>query len=302
MNRDALRYSTYRALLEADLTTEDRNKLIEAGMLDKVMDFFGASKDTMQQFGGGIKKMFSDAKYARRTATAKKNIEKELNDLKALAKDAGQDEAVVYQVLNLILKDAGVNAEEVASPPKSEGGSSSSEKSQTPSGSPVKASEPESAVPTIAAAAAQAAGQDPEKAKAQAEEKKVDVPKATQVLAKAVSATAKVDAGKVAKIIDFLVKNNHMLAEGRRPVSFDMLSAAREVSSRNSQVLTLERWNLMAGMSILVEEAAPNDAKKKKFEDVIGDIRKQFKPEDLSDDDILNTIIALDDLDSIEIK
>ena len=62
----------------------------------------------------------------------------------------------------------------------------------------------------------------------------------------------------------------------------------------------LERWNSMSGLSLINEEV--DEVKKKKFEDVLDDVRKAFKAEEMSDDEILNVIIALDDLNSIQIK
>jgi superfamily I DNA and RNA helicase len=91
-----------------------------------------------------------------------------------------------------------------------------------------------------------------------------------------------------------------MVAEGKRLTPSDVLKAIKEINIRLESSLIFERWNAIAGTQILKEEA--DEAKKKKFEDVIDDLRKNFKPDELSDDDILGVIIALDDLEAIEIK
>ena len=300
MNNSALKYRAYKALLESDLTSDQKSSLMEANFLQKVADFFGAGKDVLTT---DLKKIFSNNKYNRRAATAKKNIEKEIDELKSIAKEAGVSEEAVYDMLNLTLKDKGVSPAEVASPPKpAQGGTSGGE---SPSGSGVAPGKPveatPEAVPTLAKAAGEAAGQDPEKAAEQAAEKKVDAPKATEVLAKAISSVSKVDPGKVSKILGFLIKNNHMVAEGRRVMSVDIKKAVSELSKRHNDNLMIERWNSMSGIKQVLKEEA-DEGKKKKFEDVLDDVRKAFKPEELSDDEILNVIIALDDLQSIQIK
>lgn len=298
MNKSVLKYKLYQTLLESDLTSEQKTALVEAGFLQKVADFFGAGKDVLTK---DLKALFANNKLARRAATAKKNIAKEIDELKAIAKDAGVSDEAVYDMLNLTLKDKGVSPQEVATPPKADnsGGGSQASAGGTPPGKPVDVKSPD-AVPTLAKAAGEAAGQDPEKAAEQAEEKKVDAPKATEVLAKAISNSSKVDSGKVSKILGFLIKNNHMVAEGRRVMSLDIKNAIKEIEKSNTEKLMLERWNSMSGLNVLNEEA--DEGKKKKFEDVLDDVRKAFKPEEMSDDDILNVIIALDDLNSIQIK
>jgi hypothetical protein len=301
MNNAAIKYKLYKQLLEGNISNRQYDMLLELGIIDKLKSFFGAGAEV----GGDLAKLFKDKANQKQLVAAKNNIGKAVKDLKDIAAKAGMGDDVVNQFLQDVLKGSQVDPGAVASaqPTSGEAGKEASTTAGPKPGALVDPSKPEEAVPAIAAAAAQAAGQDPEKAKEQAEEKKVDVPKATQVLAKAISTTSKVDPGKVAKIIDFLVQNKHMMAEGRRVMTADIVAAAREASSRSRHLLVLERWNSMAGVGLLNEEAAkPDEAKKKKFEDLIDDIRKKFKPEELSDDDILNTVIALDDLDSIQIK
>ena len=298
MNQSALKYRAYKALLELDLSDTQRNKLIEANIFQKIADFFGAGTDTLTT---DLKKIFKNNNLNRRAASAKKNIEKEIDELKSIAKDAGVSEEAVYDMLNLTLKSKNVSPAEVASPPKIDQGSAKDSTTPgIPSGKPVDDKNPES-ISTLVRAAAQAAGQDPEKASEQAEEKKVDVPKATQVLAKAISSVSKVDAGKVSKIIDFLIKNNHMIAEGQKNISSSNIqNASKELKNRWNNKITLERWNVMSGVGKILFES--KEEAKKKFSNVTDEVRKSFKPEELSDEDILGVLMALDDLDSIQIK
>ena len=299
MNNSALKYRLYKTLLESDLTDIQKNRLVEAGMFQKIADFFGAGKDVLTT---DLSKIFSNNKYNRRAATAKQNIEKEIDELKAIAKDAGVSEEVVYDMLNLVLKAKDVNPADVASPPKPDSNAGGGAESVS-QGAPVASAPPEVQVPFIARAAAQVTGQDPEKAVEQAQENKTDVPKATSVLAKVLAKSAGVDVVKVEKVIAFLIQNKHMLGEGRKITTQGILRAAAVLSKKNSDVMIMEKWNTLSGLKILKEASETVDpAKKKKFADVLNDLRKTFKEEEMSDEDLLKIIDALDELDGVEIK
>lgn len=299
MNNSALKYTTYKALLESDLTDVQKTRLVEAGIFQKIAAFFGAGKDVLT---ADLKKIFSNNKFNRRAATAKQNIEKELDELKDIAKDAGVSEEAVYDMLNLILKAKDVNPANVASPPKPDSNSDGGAESVKP-GMPVASAPTEVQIPFIARAAAQAAGLDPEKAVEQAQENKVDVPKATAVLAKALAKSAGVDVAKVEKVITFLIQNKHMLGEGRKITTQGILRAAAVLSKKNSDAMIVEKWNTLSGLKLLKEEAETVDpAKKKKFADVLNDLRKTFKEEEMSDEELLKIIYALDELEAVEIK
>jgi hypothetical protein len=308
-NESAVRYLAYQVLLESDLSSGERERLIEAGIIDKVVSWLGAGKDTAQSLGGAAMALFKSNKFNRRMVAAEKAISKEIDDLKSIAKEAGQPEEAVYGILKQILDKAGAPPAQVASPPappaSGGGDAKGGEAPAVPAGQPLNPSKPEAAVPVLAAAAAQATGKDPEKAEEQAIEAKVDVPKATQVLAKVISQTTKVDAGKVSKIISYLIQNKHMVAESRRVISTDILMAAREISLRSNHSLVVERWNSLAGL--IKEDVHAADPKKtaeakKKFGDAFEGLRDSFKEEEMSDDEIIFVLNALDNLESIEIK
>jgi len=298
----AIQFQAYKLLLESNkLTSRQKQLLIEFGFFDKIKSLFGTAKNV----GGTVVSAMKDKVYQDQLVASQKKIEKELVDLKAIGAKVGKGDDFINEFLKALLDAQGIDPSAIAAvQPASDAATSGTETGGPKPGTAVDPAKPEDAVPAIAAAAAQAAGADPEKAKEQAEEKKVDLPKATKVLAVAISKTSGVEGGKVAKIIDFLIQNKHMLAEGnRRLAAKDIWEAAREASLISRDFLVLERWNLIAGTKLLKEEAPkPDEAKKKKFEDVIDDIRAKFKPEELSDDDILNTVIALDELEAIEIK
>ena len=291
-------------MLEGKITEENHNRLLEIGFVDKVKSWLGGAADIGN---ANVGKIFKSGVAMRQLDAAKKDVLKAVQDLRNLVINAGveDDDNVVEELLLGILKDANINAAELAKLNTSmQSGSQSDKSEKQASGQHVDTSKPEVAVPMIAAAAAQAAGQDVEKAQEQATEKNVDVPKATQVLSKAISASSKVNVEKVAKIIDFLIQNKHMLAESSYLKSANLISAAKEASLKANQSLVVERWISLAGIRLIKEEAAPKveDKKKKQFSDVLEDIRSKFNPDELTDDDILNVLIALDGLDSISIK
>lgn len=303
-SHSAIKYKAYTALLEGRINKREHDLLVELGFLDKIKSFFGGG----MEIGGDLAKLFKNKVDQKQLNLAKENITKAITDLKQIAKKAGANDSVVNEFLKGVLDEAGVAPADIASakPSKGEGGDDGGGAGggdEVAPGEPVKASDP-AAVPLIAAAAAQAAGQDPEAAKEQAAEKNVDVPKATQVLSKAIAVSSKVKVEKVTKIIDFLIQNKHMLAESRYSKSANLISAAKEASLRSSQSLIVERWISLAGIKLIKEEETPKveEKTKKKFSDVVDDIRTKFKPDELTDDEILGVLLALDDLDSISIN
>jgi len=273
MNRTSLQYKAYKALLETNLTTHERNTLLEAGILQKVADFFGATGDAASMMTGGVKKIFADAKLGRRSATAKKNIEKELNDLKSIAKSAGQDESVVYNILNMILNDAGIKPNEVASPPAASGGNDKEAAADTTgkSGAPVDPAKPETAVPAVVAAAAEIAGKDPEKEKEAAEKSDVGIDKALSVISGIIAKNTKVD--KAPEIVSYLFKNKMIQFEGRRNIyTADLRLIEQRLSQRFDEIYLMERWNKMA----LLTEAEPPAGDKASGDDAVPPEAKKF--------------------------
>ena len=111
MKRHEIEYTAYKVLLESKIPAHKRNALIEASFLQKIASFFGAGKDTLT---ADIRKIFNDRKLGRRSAQAKQNIEKELDELKSIAQAAGVSEDSVYDILHLILKEKGMKPAEVA--------------------------------------------------------------------------------------------------------------------------------------------------------------------------------------------
>jgi len=307
MNKKAIEYITYQTLLESNLSSKDRQKLIEVGIIDKIAGFFGAAKDTVST---DMKKIFANKKYSRYAGSATKNIEKELKSIADAAEDATGRRDAVYDILKAILEKVGLDPSKVATGGGSGGGGGSSGgeggssgggsgggggggSSGGGGGAEVKAgtvlnpSNPEQVVRIIVQTAAEMKGQPEEKAAEAAEkavEKGVDAPKATKLLASAVAKQTKADQAKVEKIIDYLLTNKHMVAEGRkRLTSLHLIEAARELNESQKSNLVLERWQTLAGISghrPLISENAMTS------------IMSAIKSKKISDIDVLEKVLA----------
>lgn len=299
MENSALRYKIYRVLLESDLTNEQREIVLE-GWFDNLKSWLGAAKDTGQTDVG---KIFANNKFNRRVKYAAENITKEIEDLKSIAKDAGVAEEATLELLNSILTGAGAEPAKIekAAESPSTGGTGSSETASPKPGSPITASD--SSISTIVRAAAAASGKDPEKVVAQAEEKKVDAPKASKALAKAISQQTKTNPEVAEKVINWLIKNNHLLAEGGRRISETAILTAAKKSRMITESISVEKWCKIAGL-IFEADDKKKEAAKKQFGDFLDDLQKELGAENNEEmsTEIMDILIALDDLDVIEVK
>lgn len=298
MENSALRYKIYQALLESDLSDKQREVILE-GWFDNLKSWLGAVKDTGAT---DISKIFANNKFNRRVKVAADNITKEVQDLKSIAKDAGVSPEVALELLNSILTGAGAEPAKIekAAESPSTGGTGSAETASPKPGSPITASD--SSISTIVRAAAAASGKDPEKVVAQAEEKKVDAPKASKALAKAISQQTKTNPEVAEKVINWLIKNNHLLAEGGRRISETAILTAAKKSRMITESISVEKWCKIAGL--IVEADDKKEAAKKQFGDFLDDLQKALGAENNEEmsTEIMDILIALDDLDVIEVK
>lgn len=245
MNKAALKYKLYTHMLEGHITRRQHDMLLEVGFLDKIKSFFGGG----MEIGGDLAKLFKDKVNQKQFVTAKENITKAVDDLKKVASKAGVGDDVVNQFLKSVLDGAGVDPAEVASSDPSGGGEGASAGEPKP-GAPIKPGDAETAVPALAGAAAEASGQDPEKGREQAEEKKVTPDKATEVLSKAIAAKAGVDPKAAAAVVKALIDSGHLLAEGRRRklYVFDFKNAINEIKEMQKNTNFFDRWSHLAGI------------------------------------------------------
>ena len=288
LNEAAVRYITYQSLLESGLDYRTRERLIEAGMLQKVMAWLGAGAETVKDAPAAILALWKNKKFTKRAVVAEKNIQKEIDELIAIAEDAGHSKEEVLYILKSILDKAGASTDDIQAavdnPPEGGGDTEGKESNSgvpnvTPPGQPVRTD----SVPgqrAMAAAAAAAAGQNPEQQAAaadNAEEKKIDPEKLIGTLGKLIGKQHNVDGSKAAQVIKALLDSGAILTENRRRArKSDFINAINEMKQRT---VILERWQQLAGLnrrktsSFLFEGAAEDITKEiesKKIKDFDG--------------------------------
>ena len=274
MNKHSLKYKFYTHMLEGNISRKQHDMLLEIGFLDKIKSFLGGTAEV----GGDLAKLFKDKVNQKQFGVAKNNITKAVEDLKQIAAKAGVGDDAVNEFLKGVLDAAGVDPASIASATPQSSGKDNQSDSPT-AGVRIDPAKPEQAVPTLAAATAQAAGQDPVKAKEQATEKKVTPEKATEFLAKAVAKSAGVDAKATSAVIKALMSTGHLVAESRRLNVTDIKNAVSELNLINENKQAFNRWSLLAGIrkttlveNLLIEAASAadeiaNDLKDKKIKD-----------------------------------
>ena len=295
MENSALRYKIYRVLLESDLTSKQREVVLE-GWFDNLKDWLGAAKDTGKTDVG---KIFADNKYNRRVKTVANNITKEIEGLKAVAKDAGVPEEVALELLNSILKGAGADPakiETAADSPSTSGGEGSTGGSGGSSGgggvTTVTADTLTSNPAAAAALSAAVSGRSAADAAAAAEQKKTNPKDMVKDWISGIAKGSGVDEAKTKKIVKALLDGEHIkidlssLAESLRRIK-KVLAERKSFVTRRDPIL--ERWQKLAGLSQLNEGPATDDivdglkSKKIKNDDDLRSAIKGYKGDDLKD-------------------
>lgn len=300
MNDSTLRYKLYESAISAGIDSGQYEVLSE-GMFDFFKDIFRdikAGKETASGTAAAIKKLFADNK----NKLIVKEFTQEFNKLTVAATKAGISKENLKNIIDGVFADVSKNM-------------SSSGSQQSPAvaadikqGTAIDQNKESEAVPALASVAAQLSGTDPEKAKEQVRKNKINVPKATQILAKALENTTRVASDKIQKVIDVLIQHNHMVAESRDKSLVNSLLGARRELTEQSQVrndYTIERISAIAG--IITEKDESKSGKtmvgiRPSLVAAIKDIREKYTSEEISDDELLKILKTLDDLDSIKIK
>jgi len=298
ISESKLRYKLYEAALETGLSSSQYHALMSEGVFSWIKKAL-LDIDTGKELAGELKKMFADKKNQVIYKKATEEIQKNVAELFKAGAAAGIDKKALKDWLV-----AGINkiTEETAASSPGASGSTTSGPDEVKPGMSIDASNPETAIPALTNAGAEAAGINQQQAAQNVADRNLDVTKVTQILAKAIAQKANVDAGLAAKVIGWLMQNNHMVAEsGGHITAQHILKAAksslRNLSTANSGVL-LERWNKLAGL--IKEEGS---AVEKKFEKLLDQIKSALKIDDPKQFEDLKKIIgALDSLESIEIK
>lgn len=240
MNKKALEYVAYKAILEADITAEQKQRLIEIGLFQRVAAFLGAGKDT----AGSMKKLFNDKRYARQSAAAVQNIEKELTSIMDAAEAATGSRDVVYDILKAILEKKGMQPGKVASPPSGGAGGGSGSGVPTPAhgggvspGQSVTfaaAQNNDEMLRQILQAVAELKGMSADKASAAATkalEKEPNLKTVAGEMTAAVAAYSGVSEDKVKKVYKWLEEGGHIEVQAVQQESF--VRRARTLKSAN---------------------------------------------------------------------
>lgn len=253
INETALKYKLYESALETG--NEDiYYQIIEEGILGDLL--------------GKVKGLFSkedQAEVEKASSEIEKPLAKIVEKLKTAGKKPDEIKAFVGNVVEKILKSA-----------KGEEGKAGATTGGAPSGTPV-AADSEQAKGAMAAAAAQAAGQDPKKAVEKAADLSGD--KVYSALVNSFAKQTKVPVEKVKAILDYITKNKLLTTEGRLVSAHDLRRVLNEHSITEQSLAVLERWQSLAGVdnSLLIEATKlPGIAKK-----VLGTLQN-VNPKDLA--------------------
>lgn len=259
INETALKYKLYESALETG--NEDiYYQIIEEGILGDLL-----SK---------VKGLFSkedQAEVEKASTEIEKPLAKIVEKLKTAGKKPDEIKAFVGNVVEKILTSTKGGGKEGAA------GAGS-----VPAGTPV-AADSEQAKGAMAAAAAQAAGQDPKKAVEKAADLSGD--KVYSALINSFAKQTKVPVEKVKAILDYITKNKLLTTEGRLVSVFDLRRVLNEHDSERHSAAILERWQDLAGIneSLLLEKGIADLVKNlpkldpKKIQGIIGNAKFQDK-------------------------
>ena len=295
MNKQAaIQYKAYKLLLESDLTTEQREALIEIGFIDKIKSFFGAGAEV----GGDLAKVFKDKTYQKQLVASQKNIKKELEDLKAIGAKVGMGDDFVNQFLQSLMSGAGLDPAKVASAKptdgeaKSEAGATGEEAKPGTSVTPETLEKnPEVATKVIAAAT----GRPEEQVAAEIEKKKPDAAALTKLFSTAVAKLSNQKPDLVSKVLGALLSKGHIKLEGKTVNTRSaLIKMTKEAHTLCENVAVMDRWQTLAGLQnprsqLLYEGPATDEllkdieSKKIKSADALKAAVKGYKGDDLKD-------------------
>jgi len=292
MNDAALKYKVYKILLESDISNEQRNLMVELGIVDTIKSMFkGAGKTAGKAFS-----VLKDDIAQEKLSSAQKNLKSAIDDLRDIAKKAGKDDAFVNALLQQLLQSSGTDPQAVASasPEAAAGGSkgkSAGVGAPAAPGAPVTTQtitqNPKLATVLIAAATDKKASDVAPKV----EDKKPDATAITKVVARAASKATGVKDDVVGKVIQTLFDAGKLKLESRKE--------KRDVLAEQF----FGRWGHLAGLHespkmlkfILgkVEKGEIKDVLDLNKPDVIAQMKQQ-KQGKLTDDELAQIVDALE--------
>jgi len=290
MNDAALKYKVYKILLESDVSKDQRDLMVELGIVDTIKSMFtGTKKSASKAFA-----VLKDEVAQEKLGAAQKNLKAAIDDLKDIAKKAGKDDTFVFALLQQLMQSSGADPQAVASAspeaaalgnkPTGSGGA-------TKPGAPVTTQtitqNPKLATVLIAAATDKKASDVAPKV----EDKKPDATAITKVVARAASKATGVKDDVVGKVIQTLFDAGKLKLESRKE--------KRDILAEQF----FGRWGHLAGLYespkmlkfILgkVERGEIKDVLDLNKPDVIAQMKQQ-KQGKLTDDELAQIIDALE--------
>jgi hypothetical protein len=293
MNDAALKYKVYKILLESDISNDQRNLMVELGIVDTIKSMFrGAGKTAGRAFS-----VLKDDIAQEKLGSAQKNLKSAIDDLRDIAKKAGKDDAFVNALLQQLLQSSGTDPQAVASASpeaaaggskgKSAGGSAAAPAPGAPVTTQTITQNPKLATVLIAAATDKKASDVAPKV----EDKKPDATAITKVVARAASKATGVKDDVVGKVIQTLFDAGKLKLESRKE--------KRDILVEQF----FGRWGHLAGLYespkmlkfILgkVERGEIKDVLDLNKPDVIAQMKQQ-KQGKLTDDELAQIIDALE--------
>jgi len=214
MNRKILEYKAYQMLLESNLTDRQRQILIEANILQRIGDFFGAAKDWVDSPLGTL---FSDKKLGRRMQTSLGNVKKEVDQLKDIAREAQKDEKeIVAAFISGILKQEGITSSDLNKSSNTSGNSNQEQSvssDELPAGKKISTTNKNELRQALVQLLADITGKPIENVADETNKKSIDVKSLVSTIAKQASSKINVPADKISKVVEILFQKGHISTE-----------------------------------------------------------------------------------------
>ena len=299
----AQRYAAYKALLEADIPEDRKLHLLEAGLLQKILSFFGG-KVSDKDIGGDMQKVLQSPS-GKTLSRAKTAIEKEIDAVKKIDGDMKMDGSLTNQFAQLVLKSSDIDPKIAATIKPTSGkadvsGAQGSKKitpgmTIEPPKDPKAAASDNANTVAIARSTAVLQGKTPDAADKELEEKEPTAEDVVNAWYNAIAKSSGEDVNVVKKVTNFVVKNNLLKTGFERPTTRRLRLVTESIEDQIRSRDVMSRWNRLARTGIISENAGIELAQmlskgqlksvddfKKKYEELIkdenskGEIRSQY--------------------------
>ncbi len=221
MNDAALKYKIYKILLESDVSKNQRDLMVELGIVDTIKSMFKGAGKTAGKAAAILKDEFAQEKLG----AAQKNLKSAIDDLRDIAKKAGKDDAFVNALLQQLMQNSGADPQAVAaaSPEAAageSGGKGSGKTAAAPAAGATITTQAITQNPNLATALiAAATDKKPAEVAPKVEEKKPDATAVTKLVARAASKATGVKDDLAGKVIQTLFDAGRLKLESRKEKS-----------------------------------------------------------------------------------